>query len=117
MNSSSQMTKAYASMQISTSSNPANICMLHTRCIYFIKQALLQDQIEKRTLLNKAQNIIAELEHALVIEDNLSRSLFYIYDYCYVHLEKTDPENIQHALTLITLLRDTFTELLKKTSE
>lgn len=101
-------------MQIHTASNPANICMLHTRCTYFLKQALIINQPHYRLFLDKAQNIIAELEHALIVEDNLSRSLFYIYDYCYILLENNDPEKIRNALFLITLLRDTFTELTKE---
>lgn len=111
MVSPSQMSKIYTSMQISTSSNPANICMLHTKCTYFLKQVLKQDPEQSRLLLDKVQNIIAELEHALIVEDSLSRSLFYIYDYCYSLLESTDTEKIENALSLITVLRDTFDEL------
>ncbi len=114
MTSNYQMSKAYSSMQVHTASNPANICMLHTRCIFFVKQALIDNQPNYRSFLDKAQNIIAELEHALIIDDNLSRSLFYIYDYCYILLEQNDPEKIRNALILLTLLRDTFTELVKE---
>jgi flagellar biosynthetic protein FliS len=113
MVSPSQMSKIYSSMQISTSSNPANICMLHSKCTSFLKQALQQNQEQKRLLLNKVQNIIAELQHALKIEDDLSRSLFYIYDYCYGLLETTETKNIENTLSLMTVLRDTFEELLK----
>ena len=109
----SQMSKIYSSMQISTSSNPANICMLHTKCTYFLKQALQQQNPEQnRLLLDKVQNIIAELEHSLIVEDSLSRGLFYIYDYCYSLLESTDTEAIENALSLLSVLRDTFDELL-----
>ncbi len=106
-----QLSKIYSSMQISTSSNPANICMLHAKCTYFLKQVLQQSPEQKRLLLDKVQNIIAELEHALIIEDSLSRSLFYIYDYCYSLLETTETERIKNALSLMTILRNTFEEL------
>ncbi len=112
MVSPSQMSKIYSSMQISTSSNAANLCMLHTKCTYFLKQVLQQNPKQKRLLLDKVQNILAELEHSLIVDDNLSRSLFYIYDYCYSLLETTDTEKIENALSLLTVLRDTFDELL-----
>lgn len=112
MVSPSQMSKIYSSMQISTSSNTVNICMLHTKCTYFLKQALQQQNPDqKRLLLDKVQNIIAELEHSLIVEDNLSRSLFYIYDYCYSLLESTNAETIGNALSLLQVLRDTLNEL------
>ena len=108
----SQMSKIYSSMQISTSSNPANICMLHTKCTYFLKQALQQQNPEQnRLLLDKVQNIIAELEHSLIVEDSLSGG-FLIYDYCYSLLESTDTEAIENALSLLSVLRASFDELL-----
>lgn len=112
MVSPSQMSKIYSSMQINTSSNTVNICMLHTKCTYFLKQALQQqNSVQKRLLLDKVQNIIAELEHSLIVEDSLSRSLFYIYDYCYSLLESTNTVTIGNALSLLQVLRETFDEL------
>lgn len=114
MTNASQMTKAYVSMQIKTSSNPENICMLHTKCVNFIRQSLIPNQPGNcQHLLIKAQNIIAELEHALIIDDDLSKSLFYLYDYCYALLDQTDAEQHLIALQLLSLLRNTFAELLK----
>ncbi len=113
MVSPTQMSKIYSNMQICTSSNPANICMLHTKCTYFLKQALQkQNPQQKRLLLDKVQNIIAELEHSLIVEDSLSQSLFYLYDYCYSLLENTNTEAIGNTLSLLLVLRDTFYELL-----
>lgn len=113
MTNISQMSTKYVSMQIKTAPNPANICMLHTKCVHFIKLAIASDQTPNRLLIIKAQNIIAELERALTVDDDLSQSLFYIYDYCYTLLDTTDYGKINNALTLLTLLRDTFTELSK----
>jgi flagellar biosynthetic protein FliS len=104
--------KIYERTRISTSSNPRIIYMLHCKCVQLIQQSL--EDVEHRTMLIRAQNIIAELEHALIIEDELSQGLFYIYDYCYCLLETDNLLHKQHAISTLCILRDTFGQLLKE---
>lgn len=113
MNSVSQISKAYSNMQIKTSTNPVNICMLHSKCVLLLKSVINENQLSNHLQIIKVQNIIAELEHALKIEDDLSKSLFYIYDYCYIQLEKHNIKSYQNALSIFSILDNTFKELLK----
>ncbi len=101
----------YARMQIQTASRQKKICMLHDRCCELIMSASSRSVGDRRVHLNKAQNILARLQSALRIEDDVSQSLFYLYDYAYVLLERGAPEDVSHALDVVEPLRQTFREL------
>ena len=100
----------YARMQIATSAGPKIVCMLHQRCVTLIQQSL-SSTAPSRPVLDKAQNILAQLERALNVNDDLSQSLFYLYDFCYCSLEKTDPGSHQFVSRIMATLRDTFDQL------
>ena len=106
--------KIYEQTRIRTSSNPRIIYLLHNKCVQLVQLARSADNNQKRELLVRAQNILAELEHALVIDDELSQGLFYIYDYCYSQLETEDSSGIELTIPLMSLLRDTFSQLLQE---
>ncbi len=109
----SHIAKHYATMQIETASRQKRIYMLHEKCVDLIQIAYTKEESEKRDNLDKAQNILAQFQSALRIEDNVSQSLFYIYDYSYILLEKGDKESCLKAIQVMSTLRDTFKQLLR----
>jgi len=109
-----KVAKIYKCTGIKTSSNPRIVCMLHSKCVQLVQQAFLASGKLQQDLITQAQNILAELEHALIIEDELSKGLFYIYDYCYSLLDDKDVTVQQRAIPLLSQLRDTFYQLLSE---
>ena len=105
MNSLYNTARKYASMQIQTASNSRVICMLHEKCVNLIQKVVETDSPADRLLLDRAQNILAELERVLVIDDDLSQGLFYLYDYCYCLLEKDSKDEYRNAVSIMSLLR------------
>lgn len=97
-----------------TATHPQIIRLIHENCVTLIKQAAVADPVHGRNLIIHAQNLLAELEGSLKVTDELSKSLFYLYDYCYCLLETDDTANHSLALSVLSLLRDTFGFLLKK---
>jgi flagellin-specific chaperone FliS len=103
----------YLTMQIKTASKSKAIYMLHDRCIYFLLKSKIAP-LEKSSLLRKAQNILSQLQMSLKVNDSVSSSLFYLYDYCYVCLERGYDQDRANALEILRMLQQTFRELLKK---
>jgi flagellin-specific chaperone FliS len=87
--------------------------MLHEKCEQLIRFAIYSDDQNCRLQLDHAQNIIAQLERSLIKEDQVSRSLYLLYDYCYCSLESGDASDCRKALEVIASLRDTFNLLNK----
>jgi flagellar biosynthetic protein FliS len=106
--------KYYAKMQIETAAKPKLICMLHEKCVQLIRQHLDGSHGSSLTLLVNAQNIIAQLERSLKQTDDVSEGLFYLYDYCYCQIEKSDTASLNSALNIMTSIRDTFEHLAKR---
>ena len=106
-----EIARHYAHMNIVTSAMPRVIYLLHERCLLLIQKSLHSEQ-PQRQYLDKAQNIIVELERALKIEDSIAESMFYLYDYCYVRLDSMDSSEHEHALAIMKDLRNTFYSLL-----
>ena len=105
--------KYYARVQIETSPKPRLICMLHDKCVQLIRRYLEGNGGASQTLLINAQNILAQLERSLKQSDDVSEGLFYLYDYCYCQIEKSDTASLNSALNIMTNIRDTFENLLK----
>jgi flagellin-specific chaperone FliS len=103
----------YFRNQIDTASKRKAICMLHDRCMFFLLKILSTDG-EKASFLIKAQNILSQLQLSLLIHDSVSQSLFYLYDYCYLSLERGKDQDINNSLEIIGILRDTFRRLSKR---
>ncbi len=104
----------YRKMQIETSSRQKQLTMLHEKCLEFIKVAEADIGLKRRLRLERAQNILTQLQAALRIEDSLSQGLFYIYDYLYVLLERGNNDDCQKAREVIAVICDTFRQLLVK---
>ena len=105
----------YTRMQIETASRPKQISMLHNKCVGLIKLASKEkDSSQKRAFLDKAQNILVQFQSALRMEDEISNSLFYLYDYSYLLLENGSEENCRNAIDIMAELQETFNKLLLK---
>jgi len=108
--------RQYTQTRLLTSSHPQIVRMMHANCVTLIKQAGASDTAptHRRNLLVHAQNILAELEGSLKVTDELSKGLFNLYDYCYCLIESNDTANHNLACAILTLLRDTFSFLIKR---
>ncbi|MBN1760134.1 MAG: flagellar protein FliS [Chitinispirillaceae bacterium] len=102
----------YSRMRIETASHSRVVCMLHDRCALQLRQAK-QFPDERRAMLDKTQNILVLLQHALKQTDATSRSLYHLYDYCYCLLESGSDREIANAYTLLNTVRQTFNYLQK----
>jgi len=109
-----EITRQYSATRLITAAHPQIIRLMHANCVLLVKQSFSTDPVHRRNLLVHAQNLLAELEASLKITDEVSKGLFYLYDYCYCLLESNDPANHNLVVTVLSLLRDTFTILLKK---
>lgn len=102
----------YLQMQLTGIPPEKRICIVHDQCTVFMRQALEREDLQRRPLLDKTQNLLVVLERALNVDDPTSKSLFYLYDYCYCLLEEQGNAAISKALSIITQLQSTFNELL-----
>lgn len=106
----------YKQMQVNTASSDKQIVMLHEKLFTLCRDAIIQGEKGRRERLDKAQNIIVQLQIALKLdrEEEVSNSLFLLYDYIYVRLEGSDLSKYREALKVIEVLRNTFSELIKR---
>lgn len=112
---SSNAADNYFRTQIETTSKSKAICMLHERCIFFLQKS--QSIANERSLfLKKVQNILTQLQLALKIQDPISQSLFYLYDYCYLCCERGNEQDTSNTIEILRILHDTFRMLLKRQS-
>jgi flagellin-specific chaperone FliS len=117
MISRQEIAERYSRTQLETAGHPWVIWMMHARCVHLIKSAqgaAPAEKVYKKNLLIHAQNLLAELEGAIKVTDELSKSIFYLYDYCYCLIESDAPENLALAHKTLSLLRDAFAALLHK---
>jgi flagellar biosynthetic protein FliS len=104
----------YSRIQVQTATHARVICMLHEKCEQLIRLAISSEDQNSRMQLDHAQNIIVQLEMSLADGDQVSRSLYLLYDYCYCSLESGDVSGSRKALHVITSLKDTFNFLNKR---
>jgi flagellin-specific chaperone FliS len=116
MVSTLEMARRYSRMQLETAAHPQIIWMMHAKCVNLIRQAQTTPLIDvhRKNLLIHAQNLLAELEGSLKVTDELSKGLFYLYDYCYCLLDTDVAEDHALAIKVLSTLRDTLGLLLKK---
>ena len=112
---SSDAADNYFRTQVETASKGKALCMLHERCIFFLLKTHGAAN-EKSFFLKKVQNILTQLQLALRIQDPISQSLFYLYDYCYLCCERGNAQDISNTLEILKILHDTFRKLLKRQS-
>jgi flagellar biosynthetic protein FliS len=104
----------YRDIQIKTASTSKAVCMLHEKGANFLRQALdIGEADKKRYVLDRAQNIFAQLQHSLRGRDQISQSLLLLYDYCYARCESLNSEEIRRALDIFDPLKETFLYLKK----
>lgn len=108
--------KYYQHMQIDTASRQKQIVMLHDKLFQLVRDAIIEGTTGREERIRKAQNILAQLQIALNIddEDELCHSLFLLYDYVYDRLDSDDITAYRDSLKVIETLRDTFAEQFKR---
>lgn len=122
----------YHKMQVETASEKKQLVLLHEKVVTNIDRALNHDTAfaQKRLKLNKAQNILSQLQIALKTdsipdtvpendeeiseEDSLINSLFHLYEYLYNKLDSQDSADWEDGLEIAQTLLSTFTELLNR---
>jgi len=111
-----QIAKYYQHMQIDTASRQKQLVMLHDRLYTLIRDAIILGVEGRRERLDKAQNIVVQLQIALKLDqdDEVTHSLFLLYDYTYVQLETKDVVKYREALKVVEVIRDTFAEQYRK---
>ena len=87
--------------------------MLHDRGMSFLLLAQ-SAPLGKSFYCIKVQNILSQLQRSLRITDSVSQSLFYLYDYCYLCLERGGDSAIADVLEILGILKDTFRKLLRR---
>lgn len=119
-------------MQIETASRRKQLVLLHEKVALHIDRALNTETefTRKRTRLDKAQNILSQLQIALKTEeipqelpseeetgnpeDDMIQTLFHLYEYLYNKLESNQQSDWSDGLEIAKTLSETFTELLKR---
>jgi flagellin-specific chaperone FliS len=113
MTSARGIAKLYDRAKITTANHAAGISLLHHRCVQLI-QLSLDAPSPKRKYLNAAQNILAQFERSLDTKNDLARSFFLLYDYCYCLLESNRPQSHRNALAKLVKIRDAFDTVLHR---
>ena len=106
----SRAASRYGDMQILTSTVKWLVCFMHRKAVSLIKSGIEEDS--KRDI-EKAQNLIFQLELALDKTDENSKILAELYACCYYLLEGSDPQNIIAARKILESLEETFSSLAK----
>ena len=106
----SKAASRYGNMQILTSPLKWLICYMHRKAL-----ALIKNGIEEgcRRDLEKAQNLIFQLELALDKTDENSKTLAELYACCYYLLEEAEPQNIIAARKILEILDEAFCKLVR----
>src|SRR5690625_81930 len=123
--SMNQPYQAYQENAVNTASGGELTLMLYNGCIKFINQAKKsikkEDFSNKNEQLQKAQKIIQELMITLDQQIDISKQLLPLYEYIYYLLTQANIHNnldeLEEALELVTELRDTWIEVIKKTRQ
>ena len=103
----------YKKMQIDTASSKTHIAMMHDK-LYKLVSESISNRSGSRSKLDRAQNILAQFQVSLNNRGELAKSLFLLYDYVYIRLEKNEINEWRDALKVIETLKDTFNELLNR---
>jgi flagellin-specific chaperone FliS len=102
--------RLYEDQQIKTSSLKGLICFMHDQTLALIKKGI---EDGSRRDIEKAQNLIFQLELAVNKDEDASKVLADLYTYCYYLLEKTDPQSVLAAKKILETLAGAFNQLAK----
>ena len=103
-----EISRHYLRMQVETAPRSKQLVMLHERCVLLAKESMALSGPQRRSTLNTAQNIIALLQRSLRINDEVSQSLFYVYDYAYSLLETGGNEECRNMIRVFGVISDAF---------
>jgi len=101
----------YNKMGIETAPKRKIIYLLHEKCVHLLNRSIY-DTEKRRYLLDRAQNIIVQLQSALIREDTVAESLYQLYDYAYARLENGGETDIANVQAIMRQLTDTYYVLL-----
>ncbi len=103
----------YAKHQISTAPHAKTICLLHDRTSFLLLSARSSDA-DRRLFLDKTQNILSQLQSALRQTDRVAKSIFLLYDYCYVLLERGDESDCINAQRVLGTIGKALNDALRQ---
>jgi len=106
----SKTARLYENQKVRTTSFKGLICFMHDQTLMLIKKGI---EDGSRRDIEKAQNLIFQLELAVSKDEDASKVLADLYTYCYYLLEKTDPQSILVARKIMETLGDAFNQLAK----
>ena len=106
----SRDTREYDNIRIRTTSLKGLVCYMHGKTLALIKKGMEEGS---RRDIEKAQNLIFQLELAVNKNEDASKVLADLYAYCYYLLERTDPHSVVVAKKIIETLAGTFNRLSK----
>jgi flagellin-specific chaperone FliS len=98
----------YDATRINTTSLKGLVCLLHQRAIVLIRRWL---EGSGGRDIERAQNLLFQLELAVDREENASRVLADLYAYCYYLLERPDPRSVTVARKILETLAEAFNGL------
>jgi len=107
----SKNTRMYDSIRVRTTSLKGLVCFIHGQALALMRKGM--EEGSQRDI-NKAQNLIFQLELAVNRNEDASRVLANLYAYCYYLLENRDPQSIIAARRIIETLAGTFYQLAKQ---
>jgi flagellin-specific chaperone FliS len=103
----------YSRMQIITASKARSLCMLHEKVLFYCIK-LRNDPRLFAELAPRIQNILAQLQMSLKVTDRISEGLFYLYDYCYVLLNRPQNEDVVKVFDVMLILFDAFSRVARQ---
>jgi flagellin-specific chaperone FliS len=103
-------TQMYDTTRIKTISLKGLVCYMHGKTLHLIKKGMEEGN---RRDIEKAQNLIFQLELAVNKDEDASKVLADLYAYCYYLLEKTDPHSMIVARKILESLASAFNQLAK----
>jgi flagellin-specific chaperone FliS len=98
----------YEAMRIATTSLKGLVCLLHERTLVLIKKGLEDGD---RRDMERAQNLIFQLELAVDRDEDASKVLADLYAYCYYLLEMPSPQSVTVAKRILETLSEEFNRL------
>ncbi|WP_196592592.1 flagellar export chaperone FliS [Pectinatus sottacetonis] len=125
MRNASYTAEAYKRQQVMTASPEMLTLMLYNGAIRFINEGIkcvdAKDCVKSNKALLKAQNILIEFMSTLNMDYEIAHQLYPIYNYVYrILIEgnmKNDVNKLNEARELLTELRDTWHQAMKKAQQ
>jgi flagellin-specific chaperone FliS len=107
----------YRKMRIITLPQYNRIAFLHEAMFNTVRLAIYGEKRYIRSRLDSVQNILVQLTSIIKTdsdENELANELLLLYDYLYVKLENEDIASMNDSLQVLSLLHETFHNLIKK---